>query len=190
MARVIIPRGEFQDEFDRLCEQYNHYYWAVAWAGMGFRAVNTLHRNRSKIDQIVFGLTFSHTSPAFIKKFQDEDAIHYTMAGSGTFHPKVFLFEDDEGNWELLVGSVNFTYAAFTRNTEAAVLLSSATDSVENMTQVKEWIAHEWEVAKPLKPWQIKKYEASAKKKRSISGVLMHVWSIVTLRRFRSRLHK
>ena len=42
------------------------------------------------------------------------------------FHPKVYLFSDDDSSWEVIIGSANFTRAAFTRNVECAGLFGSS----------------------------------------------------------------
>lgn len=44
------------------------------------------------------------------------------------FHPKIYLFERDGGRWDCIVGSANFTGAAFNVNAEAAMLISEQDD--------------------------------------------------------------
>jgi hypothetical protein len=46
------------------------------------------------------------------------------MNPNGVFHPKVYLFEHGNGQWDCVVGSPNFTHAAFTQNDEVAVHFS------------------------------------------------------------------
>jgi hypothetical protein len=47
------------------------------------------------------------------------------MNPSGVFHPKLYFFEYESGDWECITGSPNFTHGAFTSNTEVAVLFGN-----------------------------------------------------------------
>jgi hypothetical protein len=58
--------------------------------------------------------------------------VKFIKQTSGTFHPKVYLFFDNKGEWEALIGSPNFTNEAFTNNTEATVLINSKYEKQKN----------------------------------------------------------
>ncbi len=48
---------------------------------------------------------------------------------SGVFHPKLYLFEREGGEWACIVGSANFTSGGFRRNQEACLIVTKADDA-------------------------------------------------------------
>lgn len=131
--KLLATSDAFNAEFRRLSQQYRFFDWAVAWASAGHAAFKGLLQYRTKIRRIVVGTHFHQTAPAFIDAFTDVPAVRYRLdqAGvNGVFHPKLYLFSNDETDWETVIGSANFTAGAFTRNVEHAIVLSSK-DAVE-----------------------------------------------------------
>ncbi len=115
-------------EFRRLFKQYRHFDWAVAWATDGHEAFRLLAHHRAKIRRVVVGTQFHQTSPDFIDAFAavSEVRFRFDQEGlNGVFHPKLYLFSNDEDDWEVVIGSANFTAGAFTGNTEHAVLIQA-----------------------------------------------------------------
>ena len=55
----------------------------------------------------------------------NDKKVHFIQQPEGTFHPKLYLFTDNSDKWEIIIGSANFTNEAFSRNTEASLLLSN-----------------------------------------------------------------
>lgn len=99
--------------------------WATAWASAGSDVFDELVENRYKIKKIAVGIHFYQTHPEFIKEFVDDSAVRFIEQPAGTFHPKVYLFSNNEDDWELIVGSANFTKSAFSINSEACILVST-----------------------------------------------------------------
>lgn len=122
---LLIDSTSLNHEFKRLINKYKNFSGAVAWASINSSVYDYLIINKSKIEKFVVGLHFYQTHPEFIKEFISDKRVHFIEKTSGIFHPKIYLFYDDEKVWELLVGSSNFTKAAFTTNTEVNVLISS-----------------------------------------------------------------
>src|SRR5437762_5803894 len=122
--RLLLSAKEIGDSLMSLMD-VEEYYWAVAWAGKPNRLFDQLKKCESRIKQLVVGTHFHQTSPAFIQELRAHSRVKFILQPSGVFHPKVYLFRSGS-EWAAVVGSANFTDAAFTTNEEAAVLLASA----------------------------------------------------------------
>lgn len=127
--KLITSPVRLEAEFTRLIRKYDAFLWVTAWAGVASKPFQELLASQSKIRQVVVGLHFYRTHPDFIQAFVSHKYVRFIKQPQGTFHPKLYLFRDNDGRWELLVGSGNFTNAAFTMNTEASVLISDADDN-------------------------------------------------------------
>ncbi len=123
--KLIISEIELENEFQRLLNSYNKFYWATAWAGINQNLCKTLRLNSNKIKKIVVGIHFFQTHPNFIEMFRKNLRVRFMLQPEGTYHPKLYLFYNDQNSWELIIGSANFTNAAFTINTEATLLINS-----------------------------------------------------------------
>lgn len=124
--KLLIRPLDLKKEFKRLIKKYNTLHWATAWAGAGNEVFDKLLNNRHKIEKITIGIHFYQTHPDFIKEFIEDENIHFIEQPEGTFHPKVYLFSNDENNWEIIIGSANFTTSAFSENTEVCVLINNS----------------------------------------------------------------
>ena len=122
--KLITSPKELIKEFKQLIEKYDNFYWATAWAGINFDIFDELLKNKSKIQKIVVGIHFFQTHPDFIKNFLDDDRVRFTRQIDGTFHPKLYLFTRNTDEWALIIGSANFTKAAFEKNAEASLLIT------------------------------------------------------------------
>jgi len=140
--RLITTATELETEFRRLTKQYDHFYWATAWASSGSGLFKDLLTNRAKIKKIVVGIHFYQTHPDFIEAFLNDKKVRFIQQPEGTFHPKLYLFTDKTKKWELIIGSANFTTEAFSRNTEASLLIthkdSNSADAHQNAIKLVE----------------------------------------------------
>jgi hypothetical protein len=127
--KIISSAFDLEKEFMRLLRQYNVFYWATAWAGVDSLVYRELCSQEAKIKQVVVGIHFYQTDPDFIKRFLNNKNVKFVKQPEGTFHPKLYLFYDNDSKWEMLVGSANFTKSAFSRNTEATFLIDSKNDN-------------------------------------------------------------
>lgn len=123
--KLITTATELEKEFRRLTKQYDNFYWATAWASSSSMLFNDLLTNKTKIQKIVVGIHFYQTHPDFIEAFLDDKKVHFIQQPEGTFHPKLYLFTDNSDKWEIIIGSANFTNEAFSRNTEASLLVNN-----------------------------------------------------------------
>jgi len=134
--KLITTATKLEKEFRRLTKQYEHFYWATAWASSGSKLFNDLLTNKDKIQKIVVGIHFYQTHPDFIEAFLNNRKVRFIQQPEGTFHPKLYLFTDRSDKWELIIGSANFTTEAFSRNTETSLLIThkdiNSTDTYNN----------------------------------------------------------
>lgn len=174
--RLIIHPNDFEKEFQRLLKQYQKYLWATAWAGVSSSPFKALTESIEKIEKIVVGLHFYQTHPDFIETFLNNKNVKFIKQPSGTFHPKLYLFYSSPNDWELLIGSGNFTEAAFTLNTEATVLIASnELGSNEILKSATTLIEESWKLAQPFSENELLNYRIAWKnlklKVNSLSGM-------------------
>lgn len=167
--KLLSTPNQFQSEFKRLISKYTKYYWAVAWASKDFRAFDNLEKNKDRIKQLVVGIHFYQTHPTFIETFLTHPNVSFIMEPEGVFHPKIYLFEIDESNWECIIGSNNFTKSAFEKNTEFAVLFDSKCSGSESLyNSVHESINSFWDKSKKLNEKEFEKYKDIWKRKQPL----------------------
>lgn len=130
--KLITTAIELEKEFIRLIKQYDNFYWATAWASSGTKIFNDLITNKIKIQKLVVGIHFYQTHPDFIEAFLNNNKVRFIQQPEGTFHPKLYLFTDRINKWELIIGSANFTSEAFSRNTEANLIITHKDNNSSN----------------------------------------------------------
>jgi hypothetical protein len=165
LMKLITRFVALERTFLSLMKQYRKYYWASAWAGVGSQPFDQLKLEKAKIGQLIIGIHFYQTHPDFISTFTGDNRIRYIMQPGGTFHPKLYLFENSAADWALLLGSGNFTKSAFSDNCEATLLITSGDpDSSGVYQQSKAFVETEWlkgkifgnkELADYRKKWEL-----------------------------------
>ena len=166
--KLIYKSEELTEVFGRLMNQYNEYLWTVAWADFNFKLSDLLKKEKKRIKKLCVGLHFFGTKPDFLKEFCNHQGVRFIEQPTGTYHPKLYLFRNSDTEWELLIGSCNYTNSAFTNNTEVSVLISSS-DQL-NDTFYKDtikFIDEQWQSGKILTEGYIVEY---ARKKKGIKN--------------------
>lgn len=124
--KLISEPKEWMSLFQKNLKWCERLSFASAWAspivGLSEKLLD------AKIKLGVVGIHFYQTDPRFIERFIDDDRVKFIMQTSGTFHPKMYLFEKGK-EWRMIVGSANFTNAAFSKNSEVGVIMTDADDS-------------------------------------------------------------
>src|ERR1700733_1203375 len=165
--RYINRPTELIAEMRRLMQDYGNYYWMVAWAGDRFALVDDLENNQGKIRKIAIGLHYFRTHPTFIETFNPVPEVRFVKNNSGIFlHSKVYLFMNGPGDWEVLIGSANFTRAAFHSNNEAASLIRADGSNEHVFTEAKASIEAIWDRAGKFDPEELEDYKASARNRK------------------------
>ncbi len=173
--KLIISPNKLETVFKNLLKQYKHYYWATAWASSKSNLFNLLVRYKNRIEKITVGIHFYQTHPDFIEEFVNNKNVHFIQQPDGTFHPKCYLFYNTDKDWELLIGSPNFTNGAFQKNTEATVLISSKDqDSSSVYNNAIKLIYDSWENGEIFAKEDLENYRITWKnhlpKVRSLAG--------------------
>ncbi|MBK7307814.1 MAG: phospholipase D family protein [Chitinophagaceae bacterium] len=174
--KLLISSTELEAEFKRLTKQYKNFYWATAWAGVGSKHFDDLLLNKDKIKRIVVGIHFYQTHPDFIQTFLDDKNLQFVNQPQGTFHPKLYLFHNNDNDWEIIMGSSNFTREAFNKNTEANTLVSCKDNNSEDFLQAAfKLIEESWKISKSFSETDLLRYRTIWKNQRpklkSLSGL-------------------
>ena len=106
--KFLKSPGEIESVVKQLTRKCSQLRWAVAWASHDFPLFHLLKENESKIRQLTVGIHFYQTHPNFIGAFLSHDAVRFVMNPDGVFHPKLYLFEFENGAWECVTGSPNW----------------------------------------------------------------------------------
>jgi hypothetical protein len=173
-VKLITSAGELEKEFKRLLRRYSSLSWATAWASASSPVFKDLLNHKNKIEIISVGIHFYQTHPDFIAEFINNKSVHFVEQPDGTFHPKVYLFENSPFEWEMIIGSANFTNDAFTKNTEASVLISNY-NSDFSYKEMKDFIKNCFTQGKCFQSSDLEKYRIAWKNHRqkikSLSGL-------------------
>ncbi len=82
-----------------------------------------LDKIKSKPTKLLCSLDMGITQLSSIKKLLENNVeVKVYSSNAGTFHPKIWLFGNDN-KWKMLIGSANLTRAALIENVEASVLV-------------------------------------------------------------------
>ena len=166
--KLITNSKTLEKQFLRLLDKYSKYYWLSAWASSKSVSFDKLVRNEQRIEKIVVGIHFYQTHPDFIETFIGSTNVKYIKQPEGTFHPKIFLFYNNDNDWEILVGSANFTNAAFTVNTEISTLIKSTdSNASEILAETFKIINATWLEAKYFDVDELNHYKKTWKNFRS-----------------------
>lgn len=125
--KFLKTSTDVKNQISRMLPKCAKLRWAVAWASHEKCPLfDLLYKHRHKIHQATIGIHFYQTHPDFIETFIDHKAVTFVMKPKGVFHPKLYFFEFENGDWECICGSPNFTKSAFSDNAEVAVLFGNA----------------------------------------------------------------
>jgi HKD family nuclease len=158
----------------RLMAEYERYCWSVAWASSTNPLFEELLAKQQRIERLVVGTHFYQTDPEFMKQFIDSKSVRFVLETSGIFHPKVYLFK--RGNeWACVLGSANFTGAAFDSNKEVCLLIDSTDqDANQVLRELKSTMARYWEMGSVLTVPVLANYRSmwalQSKKRSSLEG--------------------
>jgi len=157
--KLLTTSAELTNEFKRLLNSYQNYSWLTAWAGKPFELTDILSKNTNRINQIVVGLHFYQTHPDFIAKFLNDHKVRFIKQTQGTFHSKLYLFMNSPDDWELIIGSSNFTNSAFSANTETNTLVTSQSkNSSKIFIKAQQQIESSWNQAKEFTLQELNEY--------------------------------
>jgi hypothetical protein len=174
--KLLTNSKDLETEFKRLTNHYQKFYWVTAWAGVGSNHFINLLENQNKIKKLVVGIHFYQTHPDFIETFLNNKNVQFVNQPQGTFHPKLYLFYNSDSDWEILVGSSNFTKEGFSKNTEANTLISfNDIDSAAFLQSAFKLIDDSWKISKSFSDEDLVSYRTiwinQRPKIKSLSGL-------------------
>ncbi|QGM81405.1 phospholipase D family protein [Otariodibacter oris] len=159
--KFITKQSTLTAKFNSLVNKYKNISFATAWASSNHPAFETLLMNKTKIQSSTVGIHFYQTDPQVLIKFKSNKQVKISLQASGVFHPKVYLFWNDENDWAVLSGSANFTHGAFHgKNTENMMFINS--EDVEDnklFNEVSNFLDQCFKSAKEISKEYIKRYE-------------------------------
>jgi hypothetical protein len=161
LMRLITTSESLFATFKEQLGRHKNLSFAVAWASHGFPACKELLKHGHKIERGTVGIHFYQTDPDFIEHFLEDKRIKFAKQGSGTFHPKVYLFSSSKNDWSCLVGSANFTAAAFSENSEACLFFEASDDPAgATRRELDKALAGYWKSAYYFEPGELDLYRS------------------------------
>ncbi len=127
--------------------KYSNVEFAVAWASANTDVFRRLVSSKTKIKRAIIGTHFYQTHPNVIDSFLDSKVAKFIRQPSGVFHPKVYLFSNQNA-WDALVGSANLTGGALGENAEVMLHISHKDPGSTRLdADLRSTIADYWEQA-------------------------------------------
>lgn len=168
--QLLTTGLEHQNTFLELIKNRSKICFASAWANSDTQFMISLNNNREKIEYGIIGIHFCQTDPEVLRMFYKFDKIKFILQTSGVFHPKVYLFYDDQSKWDVIIGSLNITKAAFTINKEISIHLTSEDirSPKEFFDEIYDEIVYMSTQARQLDEKSIKEYEEKYKNNKSV----------------------
>lgn len=128
--KLISDPVEFCNVFERLCKEYDELIMLVAWIGNPQNSVPYKYLKHLKSVNAIVGVDFYQTHPDGLNYFLNNSKwkLKVSQQNSGIYHPKMYLFTKDS-KATLIIGSSNFTFNGFTKNTEISALIKGETSN-------------------------------------------------------------
>ena len=160
-TRLLNGTQELAKAFREWCGKAEDIRIVTAWATTDCAVCDCLEDARSKISTMVVGLDFYTTSPSFLDSFKSVIRIGTSLDG-GTFHPKLYLFEN-AGGFCCVMGSSNFTTGGFAANTELNICIEGGKKD-PFFRQVNSFIETQEKNSKPITKPEIADYREQFEK--------------------------
>jgi hypothetical protein len=181
VSMLVTPAAHL-DELKELFAWADEVDLACAWASAGDgTAAHWKCIDVSKIRRAVIGVEFAQTEPWVLRTLLECKCLRIGQA-TGTFHPKVYMATQGE-NVRAIVGSANFTRAAFSSNVELGVLLEGKKTDPQ-MKELAKFIKDQWQGGMMVDEGWIEDYQVSYKNRPKpplIPGAKMQVTSVEDL---------
>lgn len=160
-SRLLRGTDDLAKQFRKWCAKATDVRIVTAWATTDCIVCDCLKEARSKISTMVVGLDFYTTAPSFLESFHAIVRIGQAL-GKGTFHPKLYLFEDG-GEFCCIMGSSNFTNGGFASNTELNICIEGKT-SDPFFSEVQTFIKEQEDRSDPITAPEIADYRDQFKR--------------------------
>ena len=125
----FITKGKHLDKaITLLIQEHDYVSMAVAWASLGTDSIDVLLMNKKKMRGCTIGTHFYQTDPDILASFYESPECKFVLQTHGVFHPKVYLGYSENGTWDMVIGSANWTKGAIKHNAEICVHISEKDD--------------------------------------------------------------
>lgn len=149
--QLICSGAAFKAHLVRLFAKYPMVSFAVAWASADTDGFRSLVMHQAKVKRAVIGTHFYQTHPDVLDAFVGSATTKFILQPKGVFHPKVYCFSDTTGaEFEIIVGSANFTQGAMTVNTELSTLITHKDGQPEVLRQTLAFIEAQFREARSV----------------------------------------
>ncbi len=163
--KILSTGAEVGRELVTLMERFSRFDWAVAWASCNSEAAKLLAEFPDRIGSLTVGLHFYQTHPEFLQQFYAHPKVRFILSPSGVFHPKVFLFSNENGEWAAVVGSANLTGAGLGKNDEVSVVFGSRSGAPDStFEKLRSQLAAYWDDAASLTLDEVDAYRSMWKR--------------------------
>jgi HKD family nuclease len=152
-------------ELISLTERCNSMSWAVAWA-TDSAVTEAAFEHRSKFRHLVIGTHQYITSPDVLDRFLGTPKFRVHLPEGDLFHPKVYCF-DLGSAWVAMVGSHNLTGSAFSKNTEASVLIRGDVGEV-TLQELFDFVDRQWQYARKVDPNWLYGYKVNHRRSKQL----------------------
>ena len=125
-----------------LMDNYEEYYWAVAWASSKITLADELFKRKYKINQLIVGIDFYQTDPEFLDLMTSISASRVAVFRTGTFHPKIYYFQS-KSQAAAIVGSANFTRGGIVDNVEVSIFMEGKPED-NQLISIKNIVSKLW----------------------------------------------
>ena len=167
MKVTILETKEMAIKIKGLMDNYDEYYWAVAWASSKTALADELLQRKGKIKQIVVGIDFDQTDSDFLDMMTSVSRSRVASYPSGgTFHPKVYYFQSRR-QAAAIVGSANFTRGGTELNVEISILMEGKSDD-EQLISLKNIVNKLWKTGEKITHGFVDQYRERHKENRKI----------------------
>lgn len=149
--QLIFNGTALRATLHKLFAKYPQVSMAVAWASAGPETLGLLNTHRSKIEQAVIGTHFYQTHPDVLDAFVGSPVTRFMLKPAGVFHPKVYRFYyEPRAEFEIILGSANFTRGAMSINTELCTHFSHRDGQPALLAQTLDFIKIQFKEAQAV----------------------------------------
>lgn len=155
---VIFGDAVLIEAFETFVDWADTIDICYAWANSGRgEAAHWKLLPLAKVRRAVIGTAFAQTEPRALELLNDVPGrLRVVINSEGTFHPKLIVGRNgDEAR--ALIGSANFTNAAFSINTECTVQIRGHAES-EPFLDLRDFVDQQWSQGVPLDLGWLREY--------------------------------
>lgn len=184
-ATIITNSASLLDSMKELSDWADEISMAFAWAStLEGKAEHWCALDLDKVKQAVIGTQFAQTEPWVLSALDEVPGrLRVSISSDGTFHPKVILGTKGR-EVRALLGSANFTTAAYTTNAEVSVLLDGQSHDPQ-FQHLQAWIQEQFDDSEQLDPdWLVaytKVWETERRRKVVVPRAKLELTSLSSL---------